>query len=53
MGYTRYERQTAIDGFTTKDYIYFFESADGIRKVPQYFDPNTNANPAVSYCVLR
>ena len=53
MGYTRYKRQTTIGGFTSTDYLYFYEIADGIRKVPQYFDPNTSANPSISYCVLN
>lgn len=52
MSYAKYKRQTTIGGFTTTNYIHFFEIADGIRKVPQYFDPNTNAKLSVSYCVL-
>lgn len=53
MGYAKYKCQNTIGGYTTTDYIYFFEIADGTRKVPQYFDPNTDANPSMSYCVLN
>ncbi len=53
IGYQMYSYKTGWWIFKSTHYVYFYEIADGWRDVPKYFDPNTDANPSLCFCVLE
>ncbi len=53
IGYQMYSYKTGWWIFKSTHYVYFYEIADGWRKSPRYFDPNTDANPSLHFSILE
>lgn len=53
VGYQQYGLFKPIDSFNFVGQKHFFLVADNWHKESRYFDPNTDAKPALSYCILQ
>ncbi len=50
VGYEKYSYKSGWWIFGSTKYVYFFAINDGHNLSLQYFDPNTSANPTLTYC---
>lgn len=53
IGYREYTCTTELWVFTLVDSIYFYQIADGWHSDARYFDPNTDAEPTLKFCILN
>ena len=53
IGYQEYSYTTGWWIFSQTHYVYFYQVADGWNDTAMYFDPNTDAAPSISFCVLN
>ncbi len=53
IGYEKYSYKTGWWIFQSTNYAYFFAIGDGRNISLQYFDPNTSANPSLTYCYFE
>lgn len=53
IGYQEYSYTTGWWVFSQTHYAYFYQVADGWNSAAMYFDPNTDAAPSISFCVLN
>lgn len=53
IGYQEYSYTTGWWIFSQTKYAYFYQIADGWNDSAMYFDPNTDASPSISFCVLN
>ena len=53
IGYQEYSYTTGWWIFSQTHYAYFYQIADGWNDTAMYFDPNTDASPSISFCVLN
>ena len=53
IGYREYSYTASWWIFSSTSYLYFYQLADGHSTEAQYFDPNTDAEPTVKFCILN